>query len=144
MILLLENNIRGGINSVMRDRYVISNENRKILYIDANNLYGDSMSQPLLYDENKFDQNVKLEDFLNNPDDSDIGYFVEVDLIWLFDDNRKERSKHFPLALVIKINNLDDFSDYMNTIKPDTYAQTKKLICAWSDKENYFVHYRML
>ena len=36
MILLLENNIRGGISSVMGDRYVISDEIKKILYIDAN------------------------------------------------------------------------------------------------------------
>ena len=32
MILLLENNIRGGISSVMGDRYVKSDENKKILY----------------------------------------------------------------------------------------------------------------
>ena len=31
----------------MRDRYVKSDENKKILYIDANNLYGWAMSQPL-------------------------------------------------------------------------------------------------
>ena len=38
------------------------------------------MSQSLPYDEIKFDKNVKLEEFLNTPDDSDIGYFIEVDL----------------------------------------------------------------
>ena len=32
----------------------------------------------------------------------------------------------------------------MKTIKPDTYLQTKKLICDWSDKTNYLLHYRML
>ena len=32
----------------------------------------------------------------------------------------------------------------MKTIKPDTYTQTKKLICDWSDKKNYLIHYRML
>ena len=37
MILLLENDIRAGISSVMGDRYVISDENKKILFIDANN-----------------------------------------------------------------------------------------------------------
>ena len=31
------------------------------------------MSQPLLYDEIKFDKNVKLEDILKTPDDSDTG-----------------------------------------------------------------------
>ena len=51
LILLIENNIRGGISSVMGDRYVKSNENNKILYADATNLYGHSMSQMLPYDE---------------------------------------------------------------------------------------------
>ena len=44
MILLLENNIRGGISSVMSDRYIQSDENKKIIYKDATNLYGHSMS----------------------------------------------------------------------------------------------------
>ena len=73
MILLLENNIRGGISSVMGDRYVRSDENTKILYIDANNLYGHCMSEYLPYEEIKFDQIVKLEDILNTSDESDIG-----------------------------------------------------------------------
>ena len=80
MILLLENIIRGGISSVMGDRYIQSDENEKILYIDANNSYGTSMSESLPYDEIMFDQNVELEDILNTPDDSDLGYFIEVDL----------------------------------------------------------------
>ena len=44
LLLLLENNIRGGISSVMGDRHVQSDENKQILYIDANNLYGWAMS----------------------------------------------------------------------------------------------------
>ena len=40
--------------------------------------------------------------------------------------------------------NTDNFSDYMKEIKSDTYTQTKKLICDWSDKKNYLIHYRML
>ena len=40
--------------------------------------------------------------------------------------------------------NPNKFSDYMIEIKPDTYIQTEKLICDWSDKKNYLVHYRML
>ena len=32
----------------------------------------------------------------------------------------------------------------MKEIKPDNYTSTKKLICDWSDKKNYLVHYRML
>ena len=142
MILLIENNIRGGISSVMGDRYIKSDENKKILYADANILYGHSMSQPLPFDEIKFDQIVNLEDVLNTPDDSDIGYFIEVDL--KYSDNIKEKTKNLPFAPLNKKNYPDIFGDYMKTIKPDTYIQTKKLICDWSDKKNYLVHSRML
>ena len=142
MNMLIENNIRGGKSSVMGDRYVRSDENKKILYVDANNLYGHSMSQPLPFDEIKFEQNVKLEDILNTPDDSDIGYFVEVGL--KYPNNIKQKATYFPFAPENKKINPDDFNDYMNEIKPDTYAKTKKLICDWSDKKNYLVHYRML
>ena len=38
----------------------------------------------------------------------------------------------------------DDFSDYMKEILPDTYTQTSKFICDWTDKKDYLVHYRML
>ena len=142
MILLLENNIRGGISSVMGDRYIRSDDNKKVLCFDANNLYGDSMSQPLPYDEIKYDNNNKLEDILNTPDDSDIGYLIEVDL--KYSDNIKEKTKNFPFAPVNKKINPDKFSDYMKEIKPDTYIQNKKLICDWSDKKIYLVQYRML
>ena len=142
MILLLENDIRDGIINVMGDRYVQSDENKKILYIDANNLYGHSMSQQLPFDELKFDNSLKLEDVLNTPDDSNIGYFIEVDLT--NPNNIKEKTKNLPFASVNNKSNPDKFSDYMKEIKPNTYIQTKKLICDWSDKKNYLVHYRML
>ena len=94
--MLLENNIRGGISSVMGYRYIQSDENKKILYVDANNLYGHSVSQPLPYDEIKTDRDVNLEDILNTPDDSDIGYFVEVDLD--YPDSIKENTKNFSVC----------------------------------------------
>ena len=37
MLKLLGNKIRGGVSSLMRDRYVESNDNKKVLFIDANN-----------------------------------------------------------------------------------------------------------
>ena len=133
MIFLLENNIRGGISSVMGDRYVKSDRNKKILYIDANNLYGWAMSESLPYDEIKLDTNVELEDILNTPDDSDIGYFIEVCLT--YPDSIKEKTKNFPFAPENKKINPDIFNDYMKEINPDNYTQTKKLICDWSDNK---------
>ena len=75
MILLLENNIRGGISSVMGDKYIKSDDNKMIFYIDANNLYGHSMSKSLPYDEIKLDNKVKLEDILSTPKDNDFWVF---------------------------------------------------------------------
>ena len=72
------------------------------MYKDANNSYGWAMSEPLPYDEIKFDNNVELADILNTPDDSQIGYFVEVDL--KYPDNIKEKTKNFPFALENKKN----------------------------------------
>ena len=96
MILLIQNNIRSGISSIMSDRYVKSDESKKILYADANILNGHSMSQTLPYDEIEFDKNVILEDISNTPDDSDIGYVIEVDLT--YPDNIKEKTKHISYA----------------------------------------------
>ena len=80
MTLLLENIIHGGISSVKGDRYIQSAENEKILYIDATNLYGHSMSQKLPHDKIKFEKDIFLEGKLNTPDDSEIAFFLEVDL----------------------------------------------------------------
>ena len=64
----------------MGDSSVKSDENKKILYMDATDLFGHSLSQPLPYDDNEIDKNVKLEEILITPGGSDIGYFFEVDL----------------------------------------------------------------
>ena len=140
--LLIENNIRGGISSVMGDRYLNSDENKKILYIDATNLYGHSMSQMLPFDEIKFEKDICLEEILNTPDDSDIGYFLEVDL--KYPDNIKEKTKHFPFCPENKKIDPDKYNDYMRKIKPKNYTKSKKLICDWTDKKKYLIHYRML
>ena len=39
--------------------------------------------------KSKFERNVCLETILNTPDDSDIGYFIEVDLRYAYDMRQK-------------------------------------------------------
>ena len=148
LILLIENNIHGSISSVMGDSYVKSDDNTMILYIDATNLYGHSMSQRLPYDEIEMWQGDPdkywnlLEEILNTPDDSDIGYFLEVDL--KYPDNIKEKTKKFPICPENKNTNPNKYNDYMNEIKPKNYTKSKKLICDWTDKKKYLIHYRLL
>ena len=126
----------------MGDRYVVSDANKKIIYIVTNLLYGHSGSQPLPCDEIKFDKNMKLEDILNTRDDSDIGYFLVVYL--LYPDNIKEKPKNFPFCPENEKFNPEDFTPYMNENKPNIYTQTRKLLCDWTDKKRYLIHYRWL
>ena len=148
LILFIENNIRGGISSVMGDRYVKSDENKKISYMDATNLYGNSMSQILPYDEVEMWHGDPdkywnwLDEILNTPDDNEIAYFLKVDL--KYPDNKKEKTKHFPFCPKNRKINPDKYNDYMNKIKPKNYTKSKKLICDWTDKKKYLIHYRML
>ena len=117
LILTLENHIRGWISSVMSDRYVKSDENNKILYMDATILTGHSMIQPLHYDEFEMWHGhpdiykKKLNEISNTPDESDNGHFPEVDL---------------------------KYPDSINE-KPRNYKNAKKLICDWTDQENYLI-----
>ena len=86
LFLTLRNNIRAGISSVMGDRYAKSDENDKIFRIDATILLSHSMSQPIPFDESEMWHGhpglymKKIDDLLNTPDDSDICFFVEVEL----------------------------------------------------------------
>ena len=115
LILTLENNIRGGISSLMGDRYVKSDENKKIICMDATNIYGHYMIQFLPYDEIEMWHGDPdkywnwLDEYLNTPDDADIGYFLEVDL--KYTDDIKEKTKNFPFCPENKIIHKDKYND---------------------------------
>ena len=133
LILLIEINISGCISSIMGDGSVKADDNKKLLYADATNLYVHSRSPMLPYDENKFQKVICLEERLNTADDNEIGYFLEVDLKYL--DNIKEKTKNFPFCPENKKINPDEYNDYMKKIKPKNYTKSKKLICDWTDKK---------
>ena len=92
----------------MGDRYVISDDKKKILYIDAHNLYGWAMNQSLPFDEIKFVKAL-IEDIFNTLDYSDIGYFLEFDLKYP-DDIKKKTKKTFhfdqKISLLPKISSV--------------------------------------
>ena len=120
----------------MGDRYVKSDEKRNITYIDSNNLYGHSMGRHLPYDENRFDRNVKLENTINISDGRDIGYFVEVDLSY----PDQKQGKKFPIFLWRQKKMILIF---LLHIRVNTYIPNTKLICDWTYKKKYLIHYRM-
>ena len=129
--LFLENNIRGGISSVMGPRYCKSDETTKIIHIDLNNQYGWAMSEPLpTGDFEEFAQfNLQgiLEEILNTPDDAEYGYMLDVDLE--YPTSLYEKTKYFPFCPEKMKPDESKFSDYMNSIKPKKYKPTAKIIC---------------
>ena len=153
LLVLLENNIRGGISSVMGDRHVQSDENKQILYIDANNLYGWAMSQylptgefeivplnPCNYTDN-YNLEQLVEDLLQIPDDNEYGFFIECDLE--YPAEIKEKTKNFPFCPYQTKADPNLFSGYMNNVNQPNYKPTSKLMCDVTNKSKYMIHYRM-
>ena len=148
LLLLLENNIRGGISSVMGDRHVQSDENKQILYIDANNLYGWAMSQYLPigeFEKLNFPEEYELEQIVEDlgfiPDDNEYGFFIECDL--LYPAEIKEKTKNFPFCPYQTKADPNLFSGYMNNVNQPNYKPTSKLMCDVTNKSKYMIHYRM-
>ena len=117
LILLLENKIGAGFSSVMGDRYGISSDNKKLIYMDDSSLYGHSMPQSLPSDGIEMWHHhpdlymIKLEEISNTPDDNDIRYSIEVDL--KYPDDIKGITKIFPFVPENKIIDKNEYNDYM-------------------------------
>ena len=84
----------------------------------------------------------ELGKIVKTPDDSDIGYFIEVDL--KYPDNIKEKTKNFPFCPANKILDKDKYNDYMNKIKSKNHTKSENLLCDWTHKKKYLIHYRTL
>ena len=82
ILLSFEKAIKGGISGIMGSRHVKADEHHKLLYVDANNLYGWAMMENQPYGEfkNLDPVNFNKEAILSISKDSPFGYFFEVDL----------------------------------------------------------------
>ena len=151
--LFFENNIRGGI-SVISHRYAKANvpgtpeydstkPSSYILYVDANNLYGWAMSQRLPTDGFRFMSPDEVEQFkvCDVPDDSDVGYVIECDLI--YPPEIHDLHNEYPLApesLVVTEDMLSPFCHLFG----QKHVDCRKLVPNLRDKKKYVVDYRNL
>ncbi|GFQ86468.1 uncharacterized protein TNCT_547461 [Trichonephila clavata] len=123
MYLWIENNIRGVICYVGK-RYSCSNnpfvpeifdperEESYIIAVDANNLYGYTMTQSLPISNFKFLSESEIKN-LNVLAKDDIGYFLEVDLSY---PSTLHDSHDFPLAPDHTEITFDMFSPYQKKL----------------------------
>lgn len=139
MLLFVESGIRGGISQCMK-RYAKANnkymqafdpniDSNYLMYLDANNLYGHSMTKHLPLRNFEWSRKTfNAESIQQIADDSDIGYIFEVDLE--YPQELHEAHKDYPMCAERRI-------------VPGTKNQEKLLLTLF-DKKKYVVHYSML
>ena len=134
-------------NSYLPKTYDASKSSNYLLYLDMNNLFRTAMVQPLPEKDFKFLSTEEIEKFEYNsvPDDSPIGYILEVDLE--YDSSLHDYYNDYPLApdnvTIIK----DDLSSYTLDLAEKLNVKVKscqKLVCNLKPKTKYVVHYRNL
>ena len=163
MYLFLMNCIRGGICVVnkkfvkadniytrkvhdessdkkVKNKLKTSNSNKFIMYLDANNLYGLSMSKPLPYKNFKWSDNLTLD-----PKNLQTGIH-EVDIE--IPKELQDKFKDYPLCPEIKSiqeDMLSEYQKYLNDKLNIKYNEKdKKLILDLLSKKNYKVYYKNL
>lgn len=136
MLLFIERGIRGGISQCSERHFKANNKYMEdfnpskpssyLMYLDVNNLYGDSMMKALPL--NGFEWcDDDIEKIKNTADDASTGYILEVDL-------------EYPIKLH------DSHSDYplcAETRAPPGSKHSKLLLTLYN-KNNYVIHYTML
>ena len=181
MLLMFEKGKRGGISTGLGQRKVTANNkylpsynpdkpSNYILYIDANNLYGWAMSQPLPTSDFKWQYNEKYNykseytrDYCSDYQrllDDEIPFLIECDIEYPMDV--KLKTYKFPLMPVnrkVEFNELSDFQKdiLLSRLKANfetrdctlddlkrNYKSEKKLILDLHNKERYVVHHRLL
>ena len=131
---MFERGIRGGITHISKRYAEANNKYMKnynpeklssyIQYLDANNLYGWAMSQPLPTHGFEWVENITKTQVLNIIEgNSAKGYIFDVDLI--YPKHLWENHNDYPLAPeLMKVNGVE------------------KLICHFKPRTNYVLHYK--
>lgn len=145
MVLFWERSVRGGISQCMgrfsiasnkyinKDKFDSTLPDKYIIYVDMNNLYGGAQMEYLPIDEFKWiektsnDFNNIVSNILSIPDDSSIGYMLEVDLEYPY-----------------QIHDLHRDLPFCPIRNPPPNSKIPKLLTTLHDKHNYVLHYRNL
>ena len=151
MQLFIEKGLRGGIsyishrhgkanNKYMRD-YNPQEESSYLMYLDANNLYGWAMSQPLPYRDLQWKDFKDPEEIIldNYHENSNNGIILEVDLE--YPEELHDLHNDYPCAPEKIIVTNDMLSDYCRNIKNlygNSSGNVSKLIPTLNKRPNMF------
>nr|XP_033329021.1 uncharacterized protein LOC117221843 [Megalopta genalis] len=133
MLLFVKREIWGGLrqyshryaraNNKYMSTYDSSEPSTYLMYLDVNNLYGWTMSQPLPHRGFRWVDDASDFNVDSVPIDSPVGYILEVDL-------------EYPQEIH------DSHSDLPFCPIHEVRALQKKLLATVSDKNRYVLHYR--
>jgi hypothetical protein len=127
------------------ETYNEEDESKFLMYLDANNLYGWAMSQPLPNGEFEWVEdvdNIKLEDYLG---DDGRGMVLEVDLE--YPNELHDLHNGYPLAPESKEIDASMLSNYAKNIAEKfklTIGGVRKLITSLGPRKKYVLHVRNL
>ena len=162
-ILMIEHGTRGGLsqisnryqkaNNPYRDDYDPSDTTSYLMYLDANNLYGWAMVQPLPVSDFKFLDDAKSFDVSTIKEDGEFGFILDVSL--QYPEELHDLHNCLPLALEQRIISNEQLSPYAQLLLRKTHGlrdndplpsrgQVKKLLATLGNKTNYILHYRNL
>ena len=152
MLLFLERGIRGGINGLGELRHFTANNshlnsfdpNEKTTFgtfFDVTSLYAGTMQKMMPLGNYKWNSVISFDPILGTPEDSNLGYFVEVDL--KYHQHLHHSHNGLPLApekLCIRSSWLSPFAKTFG-LKSN---KTPKLVETLFDKKNYVCSYEKL
>ena len=153
MYLFIEKGLRGGISMVSHrhaqanHQYMENYNNEEptsfIQYLDANNLYGWAMSQPMPV--GGFEWVNYTDQILETPADADCGFILEVDLN--YPSQLHTAHNDYPLApekLKVEKHWMSPYQHRLIDELGITSFETEKLVPNLMDKSRYVLHYRNL
>ena len=157
---MMESRFRGGVCMISKRHSVANNKHlgparydatkpsTYIMYLDANNLYGWAMSQPMPYGFFRWlsEEEIRAIEWTDLDDDSLVGYFVECDLD--YPAELHEEHNDYPLAperMDIDFTMLSDTAvEIRRHYDMSNNVHATKLVPNLLNKRHYVVHYRLL
>jgi len=148
--LMIESAMRGGISQISHRFAEANNElaggynpslpKGFITYLDANNLYGWAMSQPLPIGDFKFKSQEEVDSFDISKirENSETGYILECDIT--YPEHLHDLHNDYPLAPEHLTVTEDMLSPYAKSFEGKLPRPSKKLVPNLLDKIKYVVH----
>jgi hypothetical protein len=158
MYEFFEAGIRGGITVINKHcvernspddlDFDATRPHTELLYIDANNLYGQALSMPLpqkdfRWVESEAERGRWMEKLPEMDVNGEVGFVVEVDLE--IPTSIQDRTDDFPLAPEKAKIRREWLSEYMKELLGDGhFHSTEKLLLTHIPKKHYVIHFALL